>query len=654
MFDGLDDIDWEGRGAPEVPDLLRSIERDDDGAEEAASQLYESLYEYGSPSTAAAALPFLVEAVSDTRLSTRRDLSDTLREIAAMDEWSGPDLRAWTEAAPGLLRLLDDDDAEVVVNILSTLAAAPDEDGRVAAGLRGRWERAAGDGGRPPRVDLALAILRLDEPGPDDSVRRWLTGMLGSPRAEERLAAARAILVVRPDDARAREEMADAVRRGDVFPWRAGQRPWEQEGVLVGEWARACRNQKAERIRRALELLEKRDPDERERGAQDAAHLLATWPSAEEELLPALARHLGDRRAEVRAYALHALAACGERSAPFTDAIAGLTTDTTAAAAYTEVRIGDLAVWALARAGDRRCVPFLRSWLDETGTTGFNEWLSGGGPRHLYHLNMPSLHEVVGTARPFAAELVPAVRARLRSTYDLVRCREMAWILEAWGPDAAAAVPELIELLCTEARFSASRALGEMGPEAAEAASELRSVFEPKRRRSSSSAPESRREGLTAAWAYWRVTGDAETPGPALARGLDDGEEYMALRYLGDMGARAPVSADRVRAFLQGGGDHMRVYAARACSRITGEPEPALGVFTEMLGPIAHAEIVEPLSRVVRYIHEMGPPAARTVPLMEAALALDLRLNTLGGWQAIADDHRDRRALAEAIEAVSG
>src|SRR5690606_14714697 len=116
------------------------------------------------------------------------------------------------------------------------------------------------------------------------------------------------------------------------------------------------------------------------------------------------------------------------------------------------------------------------------------------------------------------------------------------------------------------------------------------------------------------------------TPGPALARGLDDGEEYMALRYLGDMGARAPVSADRVRAFLQGGGDHMRVYAARACSRITGEPEPALGVFTEMLGPIAHAEIVEPLSRVVRYIHEMGPPAARTVPLMEAALALDLRL----------------------------
>lgn len=688
MFDGLDDIDWEALGTPEIPGLLRAIERDGEDAEDAGIDLYHPLCEHRSPSAVTSILPFLVEAVSDTRLSTRADLSDTLRDITALQGLPARWTRAWTKVAPGLLRLLDDADREVRGNVLAALAASPDEEGRVSDELRSRWEATADDdeddggdddgddgGGGPSKVDLAMSIIELDEPGPDDTVRRWLTGLLDSPDAERRVSAAAAVLATEPDDARAQEEMAEAVRRGDVLPWE--RREWmDWRSASVTDWARGRKNGKAERTRLALGRLEATDSEERARAANDAAFLLATWPSTEGELLPALARHADDDNGEVRAYAVHVLAACGSRSVQcvdrFADRVAELTADATAASPYTDVSIGDLAVWALSRAGDRRCVPHLRSWLDGSGRTGFDEFGGAGGHPQSYLLDTPFLHDVLETARPYADELLPAVRARLRSSSDYGWCREMAQILESWGEDAAPAVPELIELLRTDAGQWASRALAEMGPVAAEAAPALRRAFESKRRRgglarltgpfrrahlalpSASSKPRFDQEAaLVAAGAYWRVTGDDEAPARPLSRALDDGNELVALQVMGDIGSPAPGCADRVRDFVQDDHEHKRIYAARAYSRMTGDTEVALRVFTESLRPIAGAELVEPVKWLAEFIAEMGPPAAGTVPLMRAALELDLRLNSFGGWLAIDRDQRDRGRLAHAIEAVS-
>ena len=667
MFDGLEEIDWDALGSPGIPALFQAIEADADDAEDAEADLFHILCEHYDPPLMASVLPFLVEAVGETRLSTRRDLSDTLWRLTRSLEWlSNRWIRAWSAAAPTLFPLLDDEDGEVRGNVLAALASAPDDDGTVSAELRRRWAHSGRDGAVLPQLDLAMAIVKLDEAEPDDPVRQWLARMLDDPDSARRLGAAAALLVAVPDDVRAAQtEMADGVRRGDVLPWERTDWLGEQ-GPSAADWASGRTNRRAEQDRGTLERLEAADDEERTRAASDAALLVASWPSTEHEVLPALARHLDDPCAEARGYAMHALAACGTRSVPFADRIAERVTDTAAAGPHTKVTIGDLAVWALVRAGDRRCVPLVLSWLDGSGRTTFDDSSRVGGDPHSYALDMPALHEVLETARPFAADLLPAARARLRASSDYGRCREMARIAESWGEVAAPAVPELVDLLSTDAGEWASRALATMGPAAADAAPALRLTFERRRLRPLPGRfrrahlpwrgrPERGRDAvLRAAWAYWHVSGDADAALPTLARGLDNGGEGTALRCLGDVGAHAPRTARRVRDFIESEDPHQRIHAARAYARLTGEPDEAVRVLTETLRPIADAELVPPLKWVAVYIAETGPPAAGTVPLMRAALELDVRLNSCGSWRAIDADQKDRHSLAAAIAAVTG
>ncbi|TDC94290.1 hypothetical protein [Actinomadura sp. 7K507] len=81
-----------------------------------------------------------------------------------------------------------------------------------------------------------MSIVELDEPAPDDVVRRWLTGQLASADPERRLSAAAAVLVTEPGSARAQEEMAEAVRRGDLLPWEREE--WmDRRPASVTDWA---------------------------------------------------------------------------------------------------------------------------------------------------------------------------------------------------------------------------------------------------------------------------------------------------------------------------------------------------------------------------------------------------------------------------------
>ena len=69
--------------------------------------------------------------------------------------------------------------------------------------------------------------------------------------------------------------------------------------------------------------------------------------------------------------------------------------------------------------------------------------------------------------------------------------------------------------------------------------------------------------------------------------------------------------------------------------------------------PIVDAELVPSVKWVAKFIGEIGPAAFETLPLMRAALDLDLRLNVFGGWHSIDSDQRNRRLLADAIGAVT-
>src|SRR5690606_7657084 len=131
---------------------------------------------------------------------------------------------------------------------------------------------------------------------------------------ETRLAAAAVLTKRDPGLDPAQDALADAVRSGDVTP---GQRAsWlSNERASAADWAAGAPGRLERRITQCLERLEDPDDESRVRVVREAALLLSTWRSPQQRLLPALAARLDDDAGEVRAYALHVLAACGPASA---------------------------------------------------------------------------------------------------------------------------------------------------------------------------------------------------------------------------------------------------------------------------------------------------------------------------------------------------
>jgi hypothetical protein len=685
VLEGLDDVDW-APGVAEVPDLLRAIAEGSQGMDpwwdlDDLLASHEHVAADMRPALPTVVLPYLVDlaqasdSMRETLLEAIADLwvIDAAGSIDALDPTWSP---AWAEQVPRLLAFLADPD--VAVRRRALLALAETTGPAVAGVVEGLRSHRDGETDDLTTIDLAHAIGRLVGLESSDPMHQWLRGRLEGDDLEARYAAAAVLVKHDPEHVPAQDALADAVRAGDFPSWE--RTSWLLDGRRSpGDWATDAPGRLDRRVETCLKRLDDPDDATRIRAVTEAALLVATWRSPQESLLPAIAAHMGDPANEARAYAIHVVAACGPASAPFADQVADLMGDATAASKHGDETIGDLAVWALARIGDRRCVDELREQV-RGARDGFDVWSSAGGHPHFYLLDMPAMHQVLGPLRELVPELLPAVRERMRTSDDYQWRREMAQTVAAWGADAAAAVPELVELLSTDAAGWAAHALGEMGPAAESAASELRRFArgpawtarlrtsrqaEYARGRLSLPSPDRRphfdaNNRRQAAWAYARITGDVDVAVRVLGSGLGGKSARPAVRLLATLGPLAtdrPLDdrlLERVRELVEDGDDWDRVDAAQIHWRLTGDPGVAVDRMVESLRPLERAFFEPQMRLAVDYAGELGPAAADAAPALRALLAIDRRLGQTGSWQSIEEDLDLRRRAAVALARVTG
>ena len=366
-----------------------------------------------------------------------------------------------------------------------------------------------------------------------------------------------------------------------------------------------------------------------------AGVLLAQWRTSDAAVLPLLTEYLHHRVAEIRYRAVFLFGCLGREAARHADQIAELARDEGMRHA-----VGDAAVWALARQHDSRCLPGLVERL--TGDRlGFDN-RSGHYPRDTiaFLFRQPGMAETIATLREYATDLVAAVAARIVGRGDPVLVSELCDVLAGWGAAASPAVPIVVPLLDGDTWPAAARALGGIGPVAAPAADLLR-----QRALQGAGQP-------VGAWAYWRVTGDAQPAVDILARALDDEVDHQVLRYLADLGPLAAPAADPLRRLATSRHDGMRVEAAHALWKVSQDP-PAAAVLTEAIRPLLCGDCTPtPVMRTaLRYLSEIGAPAARlALPIALSIIDNPRRLAYFGSWRTFIEDEELRASVTRLTE----
>ncbi|WNI26673.1 hypothetical protein [Streptomyces sp. ITFR-16] len=365
--------------------------------------------------------------------------------------------------------------------------------------------------------------------------------------------------------------------------------------------------------------------------------LLVVLPSAASALLPLAGALLSDPDDGVRYRAAHLLAVLGSRAAPYADELAALLDDP-GEAEFLEGTIGDHARWALTRIGDERALPGLVERLYAPYEGQYSRGYVMGDPR------LPEVEDVLAPLGAHAGVLLPAVRRLLRD--DGVNgslTGSFLTVLEAWGPAAAPAVPEVVALL-DDARYSlgAVDALVAMGPAAASAAQAVRRC----------TVLDSPRNRHKVAWAVWRLGGDRDTALRVIGEAVltEEGPHYGPVDLLGDFGPAAAVCADRLRHIMRHGDAWLRLRAAVALWSVTGEPEPARSVLEEYLLPVAdggdgYGSFLDAL-RALAAIGAVSPKARGTLRKVRAS---DRRLATYRDHRALLQDEKIRSAIDDVL-----
>lgn len=617
----LDEVPWDRLehnygSAGDVPGLLRALTRRHE-AGDALAELENLLFHQGNWICPAvpAAVPFLVELAVSTEVPDRAHLvlllATLAREARSLSEkWVNPAWpAAWAAAVPALVGLLDDGEVTVRRAAAYALAAA---DPQVSTALTARFPV---EPDLTARIGLVLAVGELTADAP------WPAERSEDPEPQVRLAATLARHRVAAD----LDFVLDTITRQDAVAWH--DTPWVggPVGALIALVNGKLAANRPAQTRFATTLLTQPGQDHQASGIRILANLAATWRSAWADLEPLMADRLDHPDPAIRAHATHLIVAAGAAS-EHGDRLAALLTDSAPAVRSGRLHIGDLAIWGLAWAGDRRALPFLLDRLQ-----GWPRTASHYGGTLVYMLDPPGMAELLGPLDGWADALLPALRDHLRHGDGLV-LRSVSQALERWGTAAAPAVPELIGLLATDAQPWAMAALGAIGPAAASAVPHLQALP----------------SDLDSAWALWRITGDA---GPVLAQlGTP---ETKSLRRLAELGPQAVRHRDAIRALLTSTDPWTRVEAAHALWRVTGDPTDAVPVLIDHIRPLAEGTASPVMRAATGYLAEIGPPAAPAVPVLRAALAQDRRLAYFGGWRAFAEDREQRHLAEQALGRIS-
>ncbi|MFF8420481.1 hypothetical protein [Streptomyces sp. NPDC015680] len=371
--------------------------------------------------------------------------------------------------------------------------------------------------------------------------------------------------------------------------------------------------------------------------------LLVSMRSAAPALLPRAGALLGDPDDGVRYRAAHLLAALGTRAAPYADELAGLLDDP-GGDEFFEGTVGDHARWALTRIGDRRALPELVERLHAPYKDQYSRGYCLSDP------HLPEVEDVLIPLRAHAEILLPAIRRLLRdSESDSGRGRgapltgPFLHVLQAWGPAAAPALPEVVALL-DDTRYSlaAVDALVAMGPAAAAAEHAVR-------RCTVLDAPGNHQK---VAWAAWRLGGDHDTALRLIGGAVQAGEEpfHGPVHLLGDFGPAAAPYADRVRRLMENGDTWLRPRAAVALWSITGEPEPSATVLEEDLPPVAHGgDSYGSFLHALRALARIGTVSRTARAVLRTVRSLDRPLSTYRDHRAILQDETIRAAIDEVL-----
>ncbi|MFD0072632.1 hypothetical protein ACFVIY_09360 [Streptomyces sp. NPDC127166] len=645
-LDGLDDIDWASHehaygSAADVPGLLRALYRPAD-ADDAAATLSMNVHHQGGwvSSAAVAALPFLVRAAVDPAVASpvRIELVDLVASIAAegnrvAPRWIAPGwAEAWDRAVPDLLPLLHDPEPGVR---RATVGALGEAHGRADATLAALWTLHARE--TVPEVlgaivaeAGALAVHADREREPTLARLRGLTAPDAGPG--ERLRAVAALWAA--DDPGAAEGdlarvVGEVLAGGDLGGYRVaravallGGDPAEREGHV----ARLLGHPAAPTRREALEA---------------AAGELSRRRSAVPALLPAVADLLDDPEPDNRLFAARVLGMCGTAALPWADRLAAMTDDE----GEPHLPAQDHALWALSRTGDPRCAAPLARRLggERLGFSYLSVHSCGWWTHEL------SLSETLGPLAAHAEVLLPPLRAALGGAGTLEERRALCQVLEAWGPAAAPAIPELLATLETDGAVWALDAFAAIGPEAAAA-------VDPARLRALLDAPPGDQPFAprSLALAYGRLTGDLE---PALALQLPQLREPYGLKpsLFGELGADGAPYVGGLRELLhQYDTGWQPLRAGEALWRITGRADEVVPALVAAIEPYARGGVTRAVTETVRLLGAIGPASAPAVPVLRAFLDADERPVEHGGWRSVPEDDELCAAARAALHAVSG
>lgn len=618
----LDAQPWASRthaygSADDVPDCLRALAGDDDAvAEEALSELYGSILHQGSVYEASAkAVPFLARiAAAGIRAP------DVLLLIGGIAEGGAePGARAPEESDEVACR------RAVVAQLPLLLASVVDEDRAVrqsAAWAVGATGRAAADSAVPVlrdrfavesdplvRAELLSAMARLD---PEDTAAAATEAVGPDSPPEVRMAAVLACVDIGLPWTRAHQEAALALLPldrlvADRFDLARNEALHHITLTLLTRDTEADR----EAVFALLDgALRSDDPEARAEAVWAATAACELSRSAPARLAPALMAVAVDGGAgagEVPG-SLSAVAKLGPYGAPAADALAVRAAD--------EGDAGDRALEALVAVDPVRAALLLaRDPEGRPRALG----AACGGP--------------VGSspAVPYDPELLVAVRRLLATAEpDGRTLLRLAALLTAWGPDAAAALPDLLAALPAYPRLLPKVLVAVCPPE------HRTEVADALRKRASAGPADDRFE---AARALHRLTGDHGLLLPLLAEQLAQaggGTGNGAVEAVREVAAAAaavgPAAASLVpalRAALPAPGTERNIpqmdadtAVAAALHRITGDAAEAAPVLAGILSDSEPLWRRWTVIRAARAAAALGPVAAARplVPVLTALL----------------------------------
>ncbi|WP_330342355.1 HEAT repeat domain-containing protein [Streptomyces sp. NBC_00557] len=574
--------------AEDLPHLLRALaEGGEDAQEEVISELYSCILHQGTVYSASVdAVPYLARIAAAGRPGTTEVLGLLGGLAESDDEWQiapGAVRAAVATQIPLLTTLLAHEDVNVRLLTAWTLGHTRDTEAAPAA-LLSRWTAEADPG---VRAELLIALGRVDISGAAVEARALLGADTPAPL---RLAA----LLVTLDagepwtDAHHGAALGLLPARGFTVD-RYSMHHREPLHTIVDSLLR--RETEADR-EAAFALLDTalRDgrPEVRTEALSAADHACYLSRSAPRRLVPAIVPLVAEQPASTL---LGKLGPAAAEAAPF---LADL-------AAQPDDKAADQALAVLVRVAPRQAAPLLARHLDRR-------------PRAL-----DAASDFHAPPFPFHPALLAAVRVRLAAeglgnneTADLVH------LLRQWGPQAAAALPELYTVL---PRFpyaaTAITAVAAAGPRAVreQAGAVLRAAA----------------GSLMVARTHYELTGETDVLLDAVATALSAGprevtEAAQAAAALGATAAgllpalRAAVSKDPEPTTPQLDGD---IAIATALWQIDGAADEAVTILASVLDRTAssHPWYRWTVVRALRATALLGASARPLIPRLEPLLA---------------------------------